>query len=203
MTATSLAALFVAMMVLAAMPSLSVLLVTTKAVTSGLRHGAFAAAGVVAGDMVFILLAVFGLALLVNSLAGAWVVIKGVAAAYLVWLALGLLRSSLRPGTFPELPDTSLQGSFMAGLLLTLADQKAIIFYLAFLPAFIDLTVLSWVDVGALGMITMIAVGGVKLTYAYAATRVGMLVLSAVGRKLNIVAACALMVTAVVHLLRG
>jgi threonine/homoserine/homoserine lactone efflux protein len=202
-TVTSLAALFMAMMLLAAMPSLSVLLVTSKAATSGLRHGACVAAGVVVGDVIFILLAVFGLALVVNVFAGAWLVVKVAAAAYLVWLALGLLRSSVRPDAFSEPPDTSLQGSFMAGLLLTLADQKAIIFYLAFLPVFIDLAALSWVDVAALGMITMIAVGGVKLAYAYAATRAGMLVLPAVGRKLNIVAACALMVTAVVLLLRG
>ena len=57
----------------------------------------------------------------------------------------------------------------MTGLLVTLGDQKAVVFYLGFLPAFIELGTLSHPDIGAVLASAVLAVGGVKLGYAYAA----------------------------------
>lgn len=177
LTAASLIALASAMLVLAALPSISVLAVTSRALSGGFRHGAAVSAGVVAGDIVFILVALFGLSLLLDA-AGGWVgYLKYVAAAYLLWMAQAIWRSpdaaDAPSDSALQLRPVSLTSSFVSGLLLTLGDQKAVLFYLGFFPAFVDLGAVTVVDILLIVLITVITVGGVKLCYAWLVSRAG------------------------------
>ncbi len=61
----------------------------------------------------------------------------------------------------------------MTGRLFTLGDQKAILFYPGFLPAFLNISILTLPDIAVILRITIVAVGGVKLAYAYAAGKAG------------------------------
>lgn len=168
------AALLVAMAVLAAVPSVSVLTVAARSAGSGLAHGALAAAGIVAGDTIFILVAIFGLSALADALGEHLDLLRYVAAAYLVWLGVALWRTAPRGAiTAGAAPSPSRLASFLAGLLVTLGDHKAILFYLAFFPAFVDLSALSMLDAAVVVAIAAVAVGGVKLGYALAAHRAG------------------------------
>jgi threonine/homoserine/homoserine lactone efflux protein len=204
MTLVSASALFAAMLVLAAVPSTSVLAVSARSAAGGFGHGASAAAGIVVGDLLFVLLAVFGLALLVETMGSAFSLVKYLGAAWLIALGIAQWRSRGRSRqTVDEGAASSLLSSFMAGLLITLADQKAVLFYLGFLPAFVDLAALSAGDVAAIALITVLAVGGVKLAYAYVAGRARALLgggvadaLSAVAAGVMIAAGVALLVTA-------
>jgi threonine/homoserine/homoserine lactone efflux protein len=91
---------------------------------------------------------------------------------YLIWLALRLWRAApalaSRTGDGPR---PALRASFATGLLITLGDQKAILFYLGFLPAFVDLRSLDGVGIAQIALVAILAVGGVKLAYAVAADR--------------------------------
>ncbi|TJY55175.1 LysE family translocator [Sinimarinibacterium sp. CAU 1509] len=169
----SIAALFSAMAVLAAIPSVSLLAVTANAASSGLRHGALTALGVVMGDMVFMLTAVFGLVLLSDALGSAFTLVKYAGAAYLAWLAVTLLRTGEPHRQRSGVARRSYLGSFMTGLLITLGDQKAVLFYLGFLPAFVEMETLTPPDIGVIALVTLVAVGGVKFGYAYAVARAG------------------------------
>lgn len=178
MTLPDLAALFAAMALLAAVPSVSVLAVTARSASHGFAHGATTAAGIVMADLLFILLAIFGLSVLVQALGALFAVLKCLAGAYLLWIAHTFWRTAGRPlATRPDASSSaetrpaSFSSSFMTGLLITLADQKAVFFYLGFLPAFIELDRLKAVDIGAVALVTLVAVGGVKLLYAAAARR--------------------------------
>ena len=64
MTVQRLISLFFAMVLLAALPSTSVLTVVARSLSAGFWHGSVTALGIVAGDIVFILFAVYGLAVL-------------------------------------------------------------------------------------------------------------------------------------------
>ena len=192
MTLDAAAALFLAMAVLAAVPSVSVLTVSARAAALGFLHGACAALGVVVGDIVFILLAVFGLALLVEALGDLFFLVKYLGGAYLIWLGLSLWRSRAQAARIERTGRSSLASSFMTGLLITLGDQKAVLFYLGFLPAFLDLSALSYLDVIAVVLIAIASVGGVKLAYAYAADRAGAVLGSRTGAAMNVAAACVL-----------
>ncbi|MEQ8281375.1 MAG: LysE family transporter [Parvibaculum sp.] len=187
----SMAALFGAMALLAAVPSVSVLIVSARAASAGFAHGALAAAGIVAADILFILLALFGLALAADALGEAFQWVKYAAALWLLWLALGLVRAARAPAAAaPAAPTPA--SSFMAGFLLTLGDQKAILFYLGFFPAFLDLASMTAGDAVAIVAIAIVAVGGVKLAWAFAAARTGAAAGPRLARALNIAAATAL-----------
>ncbi len=179
------------MIFLAALPSSSVLIVITRSATSGLIHGVSAALGIVTGDLIFILIAVLGLTFLAGSLGDLFVLVKYFAAAYLLWLAISMWRSgsvSVSTVTDGAVTDsavtkntsgenhmrdvkTSLLSSYLSGLLFTLADQKAVIFYLGLFPAFINLSDITSSDIAIIVLITIVAVGGVKITYAFIADR--------------------------------
>lgn len=169
-------ALWLAMVILAALPSVSVLAVTTQAATSGWQYGALTAMGIVLGDLIFILIAVLGLSFLIAWIGPFFVVLKLLGAAYLIWLGWTLGRST--PQTFETKTGkpTSKWSSFMTGFLLTLGDQKATLFYLGFFPAFVDLSKLSMLDILVLIAVTIVSVGGVKLGYAVLADRARLLI---------------------------
>lgn len=164
--------LFLTLVALAALPSTSVVLVAIRASTSGFRHGAAVAAGIVAGDLLFVLLAVLGMTALAELLGAFFVVLRYLAAAYLVWFGVSLLRAAnTRTNTLSISGRMSLKADFMAGLLVTLGDIKAIFFYASLFPAFLDMRTLSTTDISMVLIITVIAVGGVKLLYAALAGR--------------------------------
>ena len=59
----------------------------------------------------------------------------------------------------------------MTRLLITLGDQKAILFYLGFFPAFIHLTTITILDTGIILLVTLVGVGTPKLVYAFMANK--------------------------------
>lgn len=190
----SILTLAVSMAVLAALPSASVMAVTAQAAAYGFRHGAAVSAGVVAGDLIYILLAVFGLALLVDAMGGMVDAIRYLGGLYLVWLGVRLWRSAPRHmATDGEANDApSLRSSFATGLLITLGDQKAVLFYLGFLPAFMKFGFITAADVAVIALVAVLAVGGVKLLYAAAAARARLLFGTRMVQLLNRVAAGAM-----------
>lgn len=57
-------------------------------------------------------------------------------------------------------------------MILTLGDVKAVVFYAALFPVFVDVSVLTTFDASLIAAITVVAVGGVKVVYAVAARAV-------------------------------
>ena len=186
------AGLFGAMAVLAALPSTSVLVVTAQAAAHGFRHGASVAAGVVTGDLVYILVAIFGLQLLVGAMGGVTDAIRYLGGVYLLWFALRLWRSpapSMDGEDDDDASAPSMSSSFVTGLLITLGDQKAVLFYLGFLPAFVNVAQIGIADTAVVALVAVVAVGGVKLIYAALAGRARGVFGSRAGRVLNRIAA--------------
>jgi len=175
MTLTSSIALFLIMGTLAAIPSSSVLLVVTQSAAIGLRNGIVAAIGVVVGDLIFMTMAIFGMTALAEQMGILFILVRYLAGAYLIWFGIGLIRSHrsdstrVRSGVRLSKLKSSLTASFGAGLLLTLGDIKAIFFYASLLPTFVDLASLTASDLLLVSGITVFAVGGVKVVYAFAA----------------------------------
>jgi threonine/homoserine/homoserine lactone efflux protein len=170
MTLNSMIALFSAMVVLASIPSVSVLAVSTRAATFGFIHGCFITLGIVVGDIIFILIAIGGLSFLAETMGSLFILIKYLGAAYLIFLGIRLCRAKLQTMETEENIESSWLSSFLTGLSITLADQKATLFYLGFFPAFLDLSKISYWDTAMLIGITIVAVGGVKLGYLRSCT---------------------------------
>ena len=97
--------------------------------------------------------------------------VKLCAGAYLIWFGIDLWQSKPAATKVDNIQQKSLISSFLCGLFITLGDQKAILFYLGFFPAFIDLDSVSQTDIGIIISVTIIAVGGVKVAYAFASNQ--------------------------------
>ncbi len=160
--------LFAAMATLALVPSTSVALVVARSSSAGFANGSAVAAGIVVGDLVFVYLAVFGMAALAEAMGGLFLILRYLAGAYLIWFGISLMRS--KPSL--QIKDhgrsaSKLSTSFFSGLILTLGDVKAIFFYASLFPAFVDLATIEASDIAIISVLTVVAVGGVKLGYAY------------------------------------
>ncbi|HEY9710372.1 MAG TPA: LysE family translocator [Oculatellaceae cyanobacterium] len=197
MTFSTIVALFSAMVVLASIPSVSVLAVSTRSATSGFIHGVFTTLGIVVGDIIFIIIAIWGLSLLAETMGSLFVLIKYLGGAYLILLGIGLCRSKSQNLETVEVIETSLLSSFLTGLFITLGDQKATLFYLGFFPAFLDLSKVSYFDTSIIIAITIVAVGGVKLGYAFMADKARLLISSKIRKGLNIAAGCVMIAVGV------
>lgn len=173
MSLVEIIALFVVITMLALVPSTSVALVVARSSTAGFLNGAAVAAGIVVGDLVFVFFALLGMAALVEVMGSLFLILKYLAGAYLIWFGISLFKS--KPSSQAEASDrpaSTLSASFLSGLVLTLGDMKAIFFYASLFPAFVDLATIKTSDIAGIVVLTIVAVGGVKLGYAYSAMRV-------------------------------
>jgi len=166
--------LFGIMVALAALPSASVALVIARSATLGVANGVAATAGIILGDLVFILLAIFGLSIVAETMGSLFMVIKYLGATYLLWLGYTLVTSkSMTTITVDKtVKKQNLVTSFIAGFILTLGDVKAIIFYASLLPLFINLSALQTSDVLILISVMVVSLGSVKILYACSAVKV-------------------------------
>jgi len=189
--------------VLAVIPSVSVLAVSARAAAFGFSHGLFTALGIVAGDVIFILVAVYGLVFVADAMGEQFRLIQYIGGAYLIWLGISLWRADARARK-SEMPQQSSRGSsFLTGLLITLGDQKAILFYLGFFPAFIDLSRMTPVDTLLIILIATVAVGGAKLVYAWLADRASLIFDNSIAvRGLNLFAAAIMILVGMALLLK-
>ena len=175
---------------LAIIPSVSVLTVTARAAAFGFSHGLFASLGIVAGDIIFILIAVYGLAFVAEMMGDQFRWIQYIGGAYLIWLGVALWRTEAKAKKADGVRQSTWLSSFLAGLLITLADQKAILFYLGFFPAFIDLAKMTLADTLTIVVIATVGVGGAKLVYAWLADRASVILQNTAAiRGINLLAA--------------
>ncbi len=158
------------MLVLAAIPSASVALVVTRSAMLGFANGVAVAIGIVVGDLLFASLAILGMSFLAETMGSFFVVLKICGGAYLIWLGFSLLRAKREVELkSTDSPRLSLLSSCVAGFVLTLGDVKAILFYASLFPAFVDMASLGLTDMAVIMLVTIAAVGGVKVFYALAA----------------------------------
>ena len=133
----------VTVFVLNATPGVDMMITASRTLQHGLRGGLATALGVNAGCIVHTLAAAFGLAALLSASAAAFATVKWVGAAYLLWLAIGMLRGAERGGDAAPIASThgaatSGWALFRQGLLTNLLNPKIALFFLALLPQFID-----------------------------------------------------------------
>ena len=127
---------FVAAIILfLAIPGPGNLALITSTSKGGIRGGLAATLGVIAGDQVLMWLSVAGVAALLVTYPAAFKVVQYLGAAYLAYLGFKMLVA--KPGDAPILKMEA-RRFFMQATMITLLNPKAIVFYMAFFPVFID-----------------------------------------------------------------
>ncbi len=161
----------IAIFILAVTPGPGVFTVVARAVTAGFKQAALVAVGVIIGDILFLLFAIYGLSTLAESLHWLFISVKYCGAAYLMYLGCLLWKSVPEKVAVKELQYRSCTSSLWAGLCITLGNPKVILFYMAFLPTFVDLESVSASDVALIAMLVTTILGTVMISYAYTAAR--------------------------------
>jgi len=128
-------AFVVAVIVFLAIPGPGNLALITSTAKGGIRGGLAATLGVIAGDQVLMWLAVAGVAAILGAYPAAFAAVQWLGAAYLGWLGLRMLFA--KPGVRPVL-EIRPHHFFRQAAAITLLNPKAIVFYMAFFPLFVD-----------------------------------------------------------------
>jgi threonine/homoserine/homoserine lactone efflux protein len=144
-------------------------------IARGLAHGLNGApallAGFVVGDLVWFAIAATGLAALAKTAAALFIAIKWCGVAYLLFLAWKLWTAPAKQVDVETEDGQHGWRAFTASLMLTLANPKAILFFLALLPTVVDLTSMNTVRFLEISAAIVIVQPLVLGTYAFLAAR--------------------------------
>jgi threonine/homoserine/homoserine lactone efflux protein len=168
-----------ALLLAAGSPGPSIATLVARVITRGWRDVLPFAAAMWLGEALWLTLAVFGLAALAETLHGAFLVVKYLGIAYLLYLAWKMWcapvpsskegvsarpipesPASDRPSPRRPPPRRSGPAMFLAGLAVTLGNPKIMVFYLALLPTIIDLagvTLVGWLELTATMLVVLAA----------------------------------------------
>ncbi|MDC0663746.1 LysE family translocator [Marinobacter sp. SS21] len=137
-------AYLIAIVLLTITPGVDTLLVVRNSVRSGVRAGSVTSLGICSGLFIHATLSAVGISLILVQTAWAFTLLKWAGACYLLWLGLASLRlacarsGNAGPGITPARVPPRFVRDFREGLLSNLLNPKTALFYMAFLPQFID-----------------------------------------------------------------
>ena len=167
-------AFFVTETALSLVPGPAVLYVVGQAMRHGAPRALAANLGILSGNTLYFLLSAFGLAALVAAAAPLFVAIKWLGVAYLAWLGIAEWREALRGA---GLRTSAVRGApapfamWRQGVLLQLANPKAILFFTALLPQFVDPAQAVAPQVAVLALTSVASEFVVLAGYAWVAAR--------------------------------
>jgi threonine/homoserine/homoserine lactone efflux protein len=136
-TASTIAVFSLAAVALAVVPGPAVAYIVTQSVDKGRRAGLVSALGVASGGIVHVAAATVGLSALVASSATAFTAIKLVGAAYLIVVGVRRILGRDEPETAEAVP-AGLRRLYTQGAVVNVLNPKTALFFLAFLPQFVD-----------------------------------------------------------------
>jgi threonine/homoserine/homoserine lactone efflux protein len=142
-----------AALVLLAIPGPAVLYIIATSVEGGRRSGLLSVAGVHLGSLVHVAAACVGLSALIVSSAIAFSAVKYVGAAYLVYVGIRKWLEKDDPVEVPERPARSGRRVFAQGVVVNVLNPKTALFFLAFLPQFVDRDRTVWTQIAVLGLV--------------------------------------------------
>jgi threonine/homoserine/homoserine lactone efflux protein len=138
-TASTLAVFALAAVALAVVPGPAVAYIVTQSVDKGRRAGLASALGVASGGIVHVAAATIGLSALIASSATAFTAVKLVGAAYLIVVGIRRILSRDDDGTAgTAAAPASLRRLYLQGAVVNILNPKTALFFLAFLPQFVD-----------------------------------------------------------------
>lgn len=138
-SATSIGVFAVAATLLLLAPGPAVLYIVARSVEQGRMAGLVSVFGITTGTLVHVLASTLGLSALLASSALAFALVKYAGAGYLIYIGVRrILRRTDTPASQLKLPSRSLGKLYRDGFIVNLLNPKTALFFLAFLPQFVD-----------------------------------------------------------------
>lgn len=144
-----------------------------RALASGAASCLSMAIGMAISDILYLIMATFGLSAIAENYGGLFTAIRFLGAAYLLYL--GWKMWTMDVDTHLEKSKSKTRGwisGFIQGFLISASNPKVILFYIAFLPTFIDLSTLTQQDIILISFITLFALTAGLMLVSVAASSV-------------------------------
>lgn len=145
-------------------PGMDMLFVLANALTGGRRAGLSATAGIMLGGLVHTAVGAFGVGLIMRVAPSLFTIMLFVGAAYMVWIGVGLARSSITVDAVGVATSRSPWLAFRQGLATCLLNPKAYLFMFSVFPQFIrpqyGTVAMQALAMGAMTIVTQFAVYG-------------------------------------------
>lgn len=157
-------------------PGPNMMYLVSRSITQGRRAGFVSLAGVVTGFTAYLLLTSVGLAVLFVTVPALFVAVKLAGAAYLLWLAVGMLRgrrSLFHPAEGDRHTNRRL---FAMGFATCMLNPKIALLYVALLPQFLDPAAGHlWLQTVQLGLVQILVAAAVNAFWVLAASQLAVL----------------------------
>lgn len=127
-----------AVLAFAVIPGPAVFYIVTRSVGQGRRAGVVSAAAIATGGLVHVAAATIGLSALLASSVTAFSVVKYLGAAYLIYLGVRAFRNGDGKEVGPQALNRPLMRVFRDGVIVAVLNPKTALFFLAFLPQFVE-----------------------------------------------------------------
>jgi len=150
-------------------PGPAVLFVASVAMARGMRAGLAGVLGVLAGNTLYFALSATGIAAVIVASSQLFAVLKWAGAAYLLWIGVRMLASRSHAAT--AVVPQPVSRSFARGFVVQAANPKALVFFVALLPQFIDPNAPVGFQVLILGTSSLVIELAVLSLYAALAAR--------------------------------
>lgn len=138
-------------------PGPGVFAILARALLHGARSCLALSLGMIISDIVYLIAACFGLAAIATHWGEVFMVVRIVGAMYLVYLGYLMWTAPVNLDVDGSGSDQqSKRMGFLQGFLISASNPKVILFYIAFLPTFMDLTVLSAADIALASGLTFV-----------------------------------------------
>lgn len=191
MTLEGAIAFFIAIFIFGITPGPGIFALLARALTQGARPCIPLAFGMTISDGVYLVLAAYSLAAVAVHYAELFTVIRVVGAMYLLYLAWKMWTSpTVVPGELDNEQQTGAWASLIQGIIISASNPKVILFYIAFMPTFMDMQALRGFDIVLAAVLTISALMLGLMMVSYGAAQARMLIRSAAAmRRLNRAAA--------------
>lgn len=158
MTAESSIAFFIAVFIFGVTPGPGVFAILARALNKGAGACVALALGMSVSDILYLIAACFGLAAIATHWGEVFTVVRFFGAAYLIYLGWKMWRAPLQLDALDinSRHKTRALG-FVQGFLISASNPKVILFYIAFLPTFMDVSALGASDIVLVSVLTLVA----------------------------------------------
>jgi len=142
-----------------------------KGSAGGIRGALGPIAGINVGNFIWYALTAFGLIALIQAVPVAYAALRWIGVIYLIWMGIGMLRGDGSQLARQGAEQASFRRGFLSGLAVHMSNPKALLFYTAFIPPFIDPAGNLWVQFAILAGLTVVTETTGLTFYAAIASR--------------------------------
>ena len=160
-----------ALLVNAGSPGPSIAALVSRVLTRGFRDVLPFLAAMWLGEVLWLTVAVAGLAAVAETFHLLFVAVKWAGVAYLLYLAWKMWTAPATADPAAPMPDRSPRRMFLAGMAVTLGNPKIMAFYLALLPSLVDLSTITPVGWAQLALTVLVVLIGIDLSWALLAAK--------------------------------